>query len=109
MYVYCRDVSVVLLWFPQGPIHSIADLEPLCGMCQENVCSVTLKPCDHMMCSGLLSVLLVLLVNCLAYCFQCVLILTFLYVACALLMKRCFECKTKITSKIGLDEGKYID
>ena len=57
MYVYCRDVSVVLLWFLQGPIHSIADLEPLCGMCQENVCSVTLKPCDHMMCSGVLSVL----------------------------------------------------
>ena len=57
MYVYCRDVSVVLLWFLQGPIHSIADLEPLCGMCQESVCSVTLKPCDHMMCSGLLSVL----------------------------------------------------
>ena len=55
MYVYCRDVSVVWLWFLQVPIHSIADLEPLCGMCQENVCSVTLKPCDHMMCSGVLS------------------------------------------------------
>ena len=50
-------MSVVLLWFLQGPIQSIADLEPLCGMCQENVCSVTLKPCDHMMCAGLLSVL----------------------------------------------------
>ena len=96
-------MSVVLLWFPQGPIHSIADLEPLCGMCQESVCSVTLKPCDHMMCSGLLSALLCVVLS--ATCFQCVLILTFLYVACALLMKRCFECKTKITSKIGLDEG----
>ena len=55
LYVHC--VTVLLSWLLQGPIHCVDDLDPLCGMCQERRCTVTLKPCGHMMCEGLLLVL----------------------------------------------------
>ena len=57
LYVHCVSVTVLLSWLLQGPIHCVDDLDPLCGMCQERRCTVTLKPCGHMMCEGLLLVL----------------------------------------------------
>ena len=57
LYVHCVGVTVLLSWLLQGPIHCVDDLDPLCGMCQERRCTVTLKPCGHTMCEGLLLVL----------------------------------------------------
>ena len=57
LYIHCVGVTVLLSWLLQGPIHCVDDLDPLCGMCQERRCTVTLKPCGHMMCEGLLLVL----------------------------------------------------
>ena len=46
-------VSPVVSPCVQGPIHAVADLEPICCMCQENPGTVTLKPCDHKVCTGM--------------------------------------------------------
>ena len=51
---FIHDYEILLMILFQKPVKTISKLVEMCIMCKEEESSVTLRPCDHKYCPGIL-------------------------------------------------------